>query len=266
MSQDSISLQLETRTVTGKAVKHLRSEGQIPAVIHDHGKPSLHVQGNGVAMLKVWKQAGKHHPVELKAGEQSFVALIKDAEFDPRKHQLTHVVFNAVDKNQKVDAEIPVKPRYAEGNESSPAERNGLIVLAQLETVQVKAIPTKLPDFFEYDAEKLAEIGDHATVADLVIPEGVELVTEPEHTIATVYEPSALAAANDAAGGDAEEGEEPEVEGEEGEAAEGAEGEGGESKQEGSAGEDKPGGKGQDEPKPSSVEAAKEDKKEEQAG
>jgi large subunit ribosomal protein L25 len=266
MSKDTISLELETRTVMGKAVKHLRANGQIPAVIHDHGKPSLHMQANGVALLKVWRQAGKHHPVELKTDKESFVALIKDAEFDPRKHQLTHVVFNAVDKNQKVDAEIPVKPRYEEGNESSPAERNGLIVLAQLETVQVKAIPTKLPDFFEYDAEKLIEIGDHVTVADIVIPEGVEIITEPGHTIATVYEPSALAAANDAAGGDAEEDAEPEIEGEEG--AEGAEGEAsaeGVAKQEGSAGEDKPGGKGQDEPKPSSVEAAKEDKKAEKA-
>jgi large subunit ribosomal protein L25 len=264
MAKDTITLDLENRTVTGKAVRQLRRDGHIPAVIHDHGKPSLHVQGNGIAMLKVWRAAGKHHPVELKAGDKSFTALIKDASFDPRKHQLTHVVFNAVDKNPQVDAEIPIRPRYAEENEASPAERNGLIVLSQLEAVQVKAIPTKLPDFFEYDAEKLVEIGDHATVADLVIPEGVELVTEPTHAVATVYEPSALAAANDAAGGDAEEGEEPEVEGEEG--AEGAEeGAEGEAKQEGSAGEDKPGGKGQDEPKPSSVEAAKEDKKEEKS-
>ena len=263
MPKDSITLDLEARTVTGKAVKHLRREGQIPAVIHDHGKPSLHVQANGVAMLKVWRAAGKHHPVELKAGDQSFVALIKDASFDPRKHQLTHVVFNAVDKNQKVDAEIPVHPRYAEGNESSPAERNSLIVLAQLETVQVKAIPTKLPDFFEYDAEKLVEIGDSVTVADLVVPEGVEIVTEPEHSIATVYEPSALAAANDAAGGDAEEDDEPEIEGEEG--AEGTEGEGGEAKQEGSAAKTSLEARARTNRKPASVEAAKEDKKEEKS-
>jgi large subunit ribosomal protein L25 len=177
----------------------------VPAVIHDHGKDSLHVQGNYVAMLKVWRQAGKHHPIELKTGDQSFVALIKTAEFDPKKHLLTHVVFNAVDKNQKVEAEIPVRPRYDEGNESSPAERSGLIVLAQLETIQVKAIATDLPDFLDYDAEKLVEIGDHVTVADLTIPAGVELETELEHTIATVYEPSALAAANDAAGGEVEE-------------------------------------------------------------
>ncbi len=222
MTKDSITLQLEKRTVTGKAVKQLRHDGVVPAVIHDHGKPSVHVQGSATAMLKVWRQAGKHHPVELKSGDQSFTVLIKDASFDPRKHQLTHLVFNAVDKNQKVDAEIPVRPRYDEGNESSPAVRNSLIVLSQLETVQVKAVPDKLPEFLEYNAEKLVEIGDHVSVADLLIPEGVELITEPEHAIATVYEPSALAAANDAAGGDAEEESEvSETEGEEGEAAEG---------------------------------------------
>jgi large subunit ribosomal protein L25 len=240
MAQDTINLTLEPRTVTGKAVKHLRKSGHIPAVIHDHGKASLIVQADGVALLKVWRQAGKHHPIALTAGDQSYVALIKEAVFDPRKHQLTHVVFNAVDRNQKVEAEIPVRPRYAEGNESSPAERSSLIVLTQLETVQVKAIASKLPDFLEYDAEKLVDIGDHITVADLVIPEGVELETELEHAVATVYEPSALAAANDAAGGDAEaetEGGEEAAEGEAGETTE-AKPEGGESEAE--AKEDKP--------------------------
>lgn len=261
MSQDIINLTLEPRKVTGKAVKHLRRDGFIPAVIHDHGKPSVVVQGDSLEMLKVWRQAGKHHPVEVKTGDQKFTALIKTAEFDPKKHQLTHIVFNAVDKNQKVEAEIPVRPHYDEGNESSPAERNGLIVLAQLETVQVKSIPSALPDFLEYDAEKLVEIGDHVTVADLTAPEGVEIETETEHSIATVYEPSAIAAANEAAAGDAEEVEESAEEGAEGEGEAAEDGEESGDSQEGQAGESKPGGKGQDEPKPSSVEAAKEDAK-----
>ncbi|MGC1177136.1 MAG: 50S ribosomal protein L25 [Candidatus Saccharimonadales bacterium] len=250
MSDDSISLTLEPREVTGKAVKHLRRDGQVPAVIHDHGKDSLIVQADAMKMLKVWQQAGKHHPVQLKAGDQKYTALIKTATFDPKKHLLTHVVFNAVDKNQKVDAEIPVRPRYDEGNESSPAERNGLIVLAQLETVQVKAVADRLPDFLEYDAEKLVDVGDHVTVAALTIPDGVELETEPEHTIATVYEPSALAAANDAAGGDAEEVDEAAAESEaEGTAEEGAQ-----------SSEDKPGDKDQKTSDSSSAEPAKEDK------
>jgi large subunit ribosomal protein L25 len=252
VSQDTISLTLEPRKVTGKAVKHLRKDGTVPAVIHDHGKASVIVQGNAVQMLKVWYQAGKHHPVQLKAGDKSYTALIKTAEFDPRKHRLTHIVFNAVDRNQKVEAEIPIKPRFAEDQESHPAERNSLIVLSQLEAVQVKAIPTNLPDVLEYDAEKLVEIGDSVTVADLFVPEGVEVETDPNHAVATVYEPSALAAANDAAGGDAEPEDAEDVESEtESNAEEGTQ-----------AGEDKPGGKDQKEPKPSSVEAAKEDKQE----
>jgi len=205
MSQDTISLTLEPRDVTGKAVKHLRKEGSVPAVIHDHGKASILVQGGYIPMFKVWQQAGKHHPIQLKAGDKSFTVLIKSADFDPKKHQLTHVVFNAVDKNQKVEADVPIHAKYDEGNESAPAERSGYIVLSQLESVQVKAVPSSLPDVLYYDAEKLVEIGDHVTVADLKIPEDVELLTEPTHAIATVYEPSALAAANDAAGGDAEE-------------------------------------------------------------
>lgn len=251
MSQDSISLTLEPREVTGKAVKHLRRDGHIPAVIHDHGKPSVVVQGDALQMQKVWQQAGKHHPVQLKAGDKTFTALIKTAEFDPKKHLLTHIVFNAVDKNQKVDAEIPVRPRYDEGNESSPAERNGLIVLSQLETVHVKSVPDKLPDFLEYNAEKLVEVGDHVTVADLTAPEGVEIETEVEHSIATVYEPSAIAAANEAAAGEAEAEDAESVESETESTAE-------EGTQEG---ESQPGGKEQKEPKPSSVEAAKEDAK-----
>lgn len=204
MSQDAISIALEPRSVTGKAVKHLRKDGTLPAVIHDHGKDSILVQGSYKDLFKVWQQAGKHHPIDIKAGDKKFTALIKVADFDPKKHTLTHLVFNAVDKNQAVEAEIPIHAKYDEGNEVSPAEKSGYIVLSQLDSVLVKAVPAKLPDFLEYNAEKLEQIGDHATVADLMIPEGVEVMTEPEHSIATVYEPSALAAANDAAGGDAE--------------------------------------------------------------
>ncbi len=248
MSDDVISLVLEPRQVTGKAVKHLRRDGTIPAVVHDHGKPSLVVQADGVQLLKVWRAAGKHHPVQLKADGQNLTALIKTAEFDPRRHQLTHVVFNAVRADEKVEAEVPIEPKYDEGNESSPAERAGFIVLAQLDAVLVEAVPSKLPDVLYYNAEKLVEVGDHTTVADLIVPEGVEIKIEANHAVATVYEPSALAAANEDAGGDAEE---PTAE--EGEAAEGAEGE-----TEGEAAEGETDGEAKTEDKPAEDKSEKE--------
>lgn len=201
---EEVVLQLERREVTGKAVKRLRKDGVVPAVIHDHGKDSVHVQGNYLEMHKAFQKAGKHHPVSLKAGGKQYTALIKTADFDPRKHQLRHVVFNAVKANEKVSAEIPVRIKYAEGHESTPAERASLVVLTQLEAVEVDALPRDLPDVLEFDGEKLVAAGDSVTVADLIIPAGVTVKTDPSHPVATVFEPSALQAANDAAGGDAD--------------------------------------------------------------
>jgi large subunit ribosomal protein L25 len=217
MTQEKIALTLDARTVTGKAVKHLRRDGVVPAVIHDHGKDSILVQGDRQVMLKAYMAAGKHHPIALKADGKNYTALIKTIDFEPKKHGLRHIVFGAVKANEKVEAEVPIQAKYAEGNEASPAERAGLIVISNISTVIVEATPANLPDMLTYDAEKLVEVGDHATIAELVVPHGVEIKSEPEAVIATVYEPSAIAAANDAAAGTAEAAA-PEVETENGSA------------------------------------------------
>lgn len=209
MSNETISLTLETRSLVGKQVKTLRAGGTVPAVIHDHGKDSIVVQGNAVALLKAWHKAGKHHPIEVTADGKKYTTLIKAATFNPKKHTLTHIVFNAVKANEKVQAEVPVHAQYAEGNDSAPAERAGLLVLAQLENVVVKALPAQIPDVLYYDAEKLQQVGDTITVADIVVPANVQIETDAAHAVATVFEPRAVAAANESAGGDAEEASEP---------------------------------------------------------
>lgn len=208
---DSITVDASSRDVTGKAVKHLRKDGLVPAVIHNHGKDSVVVQIDYQVAVKAYRDAGRHHTVDVTVAGKKYTALIKSATFDPKSNRLTHLVFNAVEANQKVEATVPVVAKYDEGNESSPAERSGFIVLNQLEEVEVEAIPSKLPDNLTYDAEKLVKVGDHVTVADLAAPSGVTIVNDPNQTLATVFEPSALAAANEDAGGDAEEGAEAQV-------------------------------------------------------
>src|SRR6266540_6794872 len=98
---DTIALNLEPREVTGKAVRRLRKEGLVPAVIHDHGKTSVVVMAPYAEVYKAYQHAGKHHPISLKAGSKNYIALIKTAEFDPKKHLLRHVVFGAVKANEK---------------------------------------------------------------------------------------------------------------------------------------------------------------------
>ena len=216
MSTDSISVSLKEREVLGKGLNHLRADGQVPAVIHDHGKPSIHVMGEYMNLLKVYTAAGKHHPVEVKVGNKQRLALIKDVDFEPVKHRLRHIVFQAIKQNEAVEAEIPV---VLEG-EDIPAEKKGLLVLTQLDNVQVKALPKDLPDRLVVDATKLDEVGDNLTVADLQVPAEVTVLTDPVTQIAIVEMPrdqlaeadaAAAALAEDAASGAEEEAAEPEA-------------------------------------------------------
>lgn len=189
MSTDTIMIELKTREVLGKQVRQLRQEGLVPAVIHNHGKESMHVMAPYVSLLKTYQQAGKNHPVEVKVGDKTMLTLIKQASFRPPKNDLLHIVFQSVKQNEKVEAEVPIQFVG-----TPPAEQVGLVVLHQLDHVVIEAFPRDLPDHIEINAELLKEAGDKLTVADMVMPANVTLITEPEHTVATVVEPRAIAA------------------------------------------------------------------------
>jgi large subunit ribosomal protein L25 len=99
MSSDKISVELKKREILGKGLGKLRAEGEVPAVVHNHGKESIHVMGDYMALSKAFVKAGKHHPVELEVDGKQYLALIKDVDFEPRKHMLRHVVFQAIRQN-----------------------------------------------------------------------------------------------------------------------------------------------------------------------
>lgn len=183
MSTGDITLALEKRTVVGKQVRALRREGKVPAVIHNHGKDSIVVDAPFIEITKTYEKAGKHHPVDLKVGDDKYLAIIKDVDLDPRKNTLRHVVFNAVRQNEKVQTEVPI---HFEGD--SAAEKAGLMLLPQLEAVEVEATPRNLPDEIVVSVDALAEIGDKIHVSDLTAPDGVTILTDSEHPVISVIE------------------------------------------------------------------------------
>ncbi len=178
-----IPLKLTERTVVRKGLAGLRSDGLVPAVIHNHGQQSIYVMGAELELGNIYKAAGKHHPLNLEVGSEKYLALIKDAHFNPVKRRLQHIVFQAIRQDEAVEAEIPV---HIEGE--IPAQKVGLMVLRQLDHVEVEALPRDLPDELVIQGERLAELGDKITVGDLNVPEGVTIMTDAEHPIAMVVE------------------------------------------------------------------------------
>lgn len=197
---DKIVLAVEERKVIGKKVRQLRKEGMVPAVVYGHDVEAKSVMAPAPIAEKVWKTAGKHHVIELTIGSGAKrLAMIKSADLDPVKRRVRHLSLHVVKQNEKVETEVPV---HITGEGGTEAEKAGLVVLKTIEKVQIEALPKDLPDFLQIDGAKLAAAEDHVTVADIMPVAGVTVTSDPDQTVATVYEPSALAAQNDAAAGD----------------------------------------------------------------
>lgn len=214
---DKINLTLDERTAQGKKVVKLRREGLVPAVVYGHGFEPLLGQAAYNVIEKAVRDAGKSVPVHLSVAGKKKIAMIKDVDRDPVKAQIRHVSFHAVKANEVVTAEVAIHLTH---QGESLAEKNGLVVLQTLEHIEIKAKPADLPEVLEVSIEKLAEEHDKLTLADIVLPEGVEFADaeiELNISVANVYEPAALQAANDAAAGDAEEADAEEVPAENGE-------------------------------------------------
>ena len=214
---DKITLTIQERELHGKKLAGLRKQGLVPGVVYGADMEAMSVQAVEGELIKVVKAAGRHTPVQL-AGKKRRIAMIKDVDRDPVKHTIRHISFHAVRADEPVTAEVPIR---LVGEGESVAEKNGLVILQALEQIEVKALPMELPEALEVSIVELAEAGDRVTVGDITVPVGVEIVdnddgraddddeeerqTVMDLVIANVYEPSALQAANDAAGGDAEE-------------------------------------------------------------
>lgn len=58
-----------------------------------------------------------------------------------------------------------------------------------LREVVVSALPDSLPDHIEVDVSEL-QVGDSLTVADISVPEGVTITSEPDTVVASVLAPT----------------------------------------------------------------------------
>ncbi len=198
------SLKLDERTAQGKQVAKLRATGQVPSVVYGGSAEPMNTQSALVATTKVVRSAGKHSPVNLTIDGKKKLAIIKDIDLDPVKHIIRHVAFHTINQNDVITTEVPI---HLVGQGESEAERLGLVVLQAIEHIEIKAKPASLPESLELSIVGLATTEDKLTLGDIKMPEGVEFADMEQDTtlvVANVYEPSALQAANDAAGGDAE--------------------------------------------------------------
>ena len=177
----------EVRENFGKGyARRLRAAGQIPAVIYGHGTEPVHVSLPGHQVSLLIRRANAVLELEV-AGKQQ-LTLVKDVQKDPVHQIIEHIDLLVVKKGEKIQVDVPV---VVLGEPFA-----GTIANLDNATVTLEVEATHIPETVEVDVEGL-EDGTHITAADLKLPKGATLVTEPETLVVAISVPAATIAESD---------------------------------------------------------------------
>jgi large subunit ribosomal protein L25 len=177
----------EPRTALGKAAARLRRSEVLPANIYGRGLPSLAVQLNERDAHSLLREHGVNTLVNLQvAGEPSTrPVVVRKVQRHPVNHRLQHVDFYQVDLARRISAQLPVT---VIGESPAVHTYRGLL-LHGADTVQVEALPAQMPTHLEVSVESITELDGQVTVADLMLPAGVTVLTPPDVMLARVTRP-----------------------------------------------------------------------------
>ena len=185
MADNAITLKGTIRTTFGKgSSRRARRAGQVPAVVYGHGTEPRHLLLEEHA-TRLALRSNDNALVELDiAGGETLLALAKDVQRHPIRPGVQHVDFLLVDRNERVDVEVPVTVI----GEAAP----GTIHMIEAATVMVSAPAVSVPEAIEVDVTGVAA-GTVLTLADIALPKGVEAVSDAETAVVNVANEHAVA-------------------------------------------------------------------------
>ena len=183
MAQEYEKLDLKERTVKGKSkARSLRRDGMVPGVYYFRGEENVDLQIDKKKLYHAMSSGQHVFEVEMNGATQ--YVTIKGIQYHPVTDEVLHIDLMQVNMTEKMKFTIPIS---LEG-EAEGVKEGG--VLSQiLTTIDVNCLPTSVPDNILVDISNM-ELNSNMTVADIVnIPEGVEILSDPESTIATLAPP-----------------------------------------------------------------------------
>ncbi|MFM7182772.1 MAG: 50S ribosomal protein L25 [Verrucomicrobiales bacterium] len=181
------------------ALKAMRREGLVPAVIYGKSEPAQNIKVNAREFATLLKDsASEHILVDLDLEGSKKLAILQDIQHDPISGGFVHIDFHAVSANETVHAQVSVEIRG-----ESPGLKMGGMVEVLVHELDVACLPKDLPETFLIDVSNL-ELGGTIHVSELVLPQGVKVEMDPSLVVVHVTEPKVAVEEVAAAAGPAE--------------------------------------------------------------
>ncbi|MES2059626.1 MAG: 50S ribosomal protein L25 [Patescibacteria group bacterium] len=179
-----LTLEVKTRKI-GENLAALRKDGFMPAVFYGRKEKSTPVSVSLKAFEKALKQAGESTVITLTGDAGEHDALIHEVSKDSLTGVIQHADFYIIEKGKKLRVSVPVE--FA-GIAPAVKELGGILVKV-LHEIEIEAMPKDLPHGLTCDISAIVDFHTHVTAGQIVLPLGVELITDAEEIVAMVAAP-----------------------------------------------------------------------------
>lgn len=160
----------------------LRKSGKIPAVFYGPKEAATPISLSASEFFKVWRTAGESSVIELSGVGDTKEVLINDVDVEPVLGTVRHVDFYVMEKGKPVQVNVPIE---FVGEAPAVKELGGVLVKV-LHELEIEVLPKNLPHSIEVELSTLTSFDAQIHVKDIVIPEGVTVLTSVDEVVALV--------------------------------------------------------------------------------
>jgi len=191
------NLTAEVRAKTGKgASRQARRDGKVPAVLYGHGTDPQHLTLPAREFAAVLRNSGTNAVLTLDIDGKEALALPKSLEIHPVRRNIQHVDLILVRRGEKVTVEVTI---VVEG-EAGP----DTLVNQESNTIEIESDAMSIPENLTLSVEGIPA-GTQFTAAQVPLPDGVTLISDPELLVVNVISaPTAADLESEGAGETAE--------------------------------------------------------------
>ena len=193
MEAKEMVLKAEVRETGSKGKSNrLRKDGGIPAILYGGSQKNIPLSINGKMYHSVMHgKRGENAIMTLdfndEGKQEKKNVLIKELQYHPVNGNILHIDFLEI----SLTKEIEVMVRIETVGVPAGVEVKGGVLDHTMREVKIRCLPTAIPEKIQIDVSAL-DIGDSLKVSNLIPPEKMAVVDDPEKIIAIVIPPSRI--------------------------------------------------------------------------
>ena len=179
MSQVVLKARNRVNKGSGEA-RRIRRAGRIPAILYGRSGKAVSIDLDAREFSIGTKGISESTIVQVDVDGKSYDAFVKDTQRNIQDGNILHVDFYEVESGVSLKARVSI---HLKGN--AIGVREGGVLEFPLHEVEVECLPKDLPERIELDISSLGA-NQSIHVHDLVLGDGVKVITGAEQVIALV--------------------------------------------------------------------------------